>query len=69
MDQIEAINWVKRYISYFGGDPNTITVGGESAGGMSSSLLTLSPLSQSRLCPLHNVNFRFSKTTYSQLLL
>jgi carboxylesterase type B len=47
MDQIEAINWVKRYISYFGGDPNTITVGGQSAGSMSVSLLTMSPKSQS----------------------
>uniref|UniRef100_A0A914W7W1 Carboxylic ester hydrolase n=1 Tax=Plectus sambesii TaxID=2011161 RepID=A0A914W7W1_9BILA len=46
LDQIEAINWVKRYISYFGGDPNSITIGGESAGAMSVSLLTLSPVSQ-----------------------
>uniref|UniRef100_A0A914VTP0 Carboxylic ester hydrolase n=1 Tax=Plectus sambesii TaxID=2011161 RepID=A0A914VTP0_9BILA len=45
-DQIEALNWVKRYISYFGGDPNMITIAGHSAGSMSVSLLTLSPVSQ-----------------------
>uniref|UniRef100_A0A914WR09 Carboxylic ester hydrolase n=1 Tax=Plectus sambesii TaxID=2011161 RepID=A0A914WR09_9BILA len=44
LDQIEALNWVKRYISYFGGDPNAVTIDGESAGGESVSLLTLSPL-------------------------
>ncbi len=46
LDQIEGINWVKRYISYFGGDPNAITIAGESAGSESVSLLTLSPLTR-----------------------
>jgi hypothetical protein len=54
-DQIEAINWVKRFISYFGGDPNRITIGGQSAGAMSCSLLTLSPISQSECLPGMNI--------------
>jgi carboxylesterase type B len=57
MDQIEAINWVKRYISYFGGDPNMITIAGHSAGSMSVSLLTMSPKSQSTcLISLKNIS-------------
>nr|XP_003407452.1 bile salt-activated lipase [Loxodonta africana] len=42
-DQHMAIAWVKRNIAAFGGDPNNITIFGESAGGASASLQTLSP--------------------------
>ena len=43
-DQIQALNWVKRYISDFGGDPDQITIFGESAGGLSVCMLMVSPL-------------------------
>ncbi|KAM4696057.1 bile salt-activated lipase-like [Rhinophrynus dorsalis] len=42
-DQHMAIAWVKRNIAAFGGDPNNLTIFGESAGGASVSLQTLSP--------------------------
>ncbi|XP_062063273.1 bile salt-activated lipase [Lepus europaeus] len=42
-DQHMAIAWVKRNIAAFGGDPDNITLFGESAGGASVSLQTLSP--------------------------
>ncbi|XP_015419600.1 PREDICTED: bile salt-activated lipase isoform X5 [Myotis davidii] len=42
-DQHMAIVWVKRNIAAFGGDPDNITIFGESAGGVSVSLQTLSP--------------------------
>jgi para-nitrobenzyl esterase len=42
MDQIAALRWVRRNIDAFGGDPDSITVGGDSAGGEDVGLLMLS---------------------------
>ena len=44
-DQLEALHWVRRHITGFGGDPDNVTLFGESAGSISVSMHLVSPLS------------------------
>jgi para-nitrobenzyl esterase len=46
LDQIEALRWVRRNISAFGGDPGNVTVFGESAGSVAVGCLIASPLAK-----------------------
>lgn len=46
MDQAAALTWVKKNIKSFGGDPDNITIFGESAGSFSVSAQMASPLSK-----------------------
>jgi para-nitrobenzyl esterase len=46
MDAIAALQWIKRNISAFGGDPNNVTIAGESAGAIMVGALVGSPLAK-----------------------
>ena len=42
-DQVEVLKWIRRHISAFGGNPNKVTIFGNSAGGASVGVLLLCP--------------------------
>ena len=46
MDDIAALEWVRRNIAHFGGDPGKVTIFGQSAGSMALSCLQASPLAR-----------------------
>jgi len=46
LDMIAGLEWVKKNIEAFGGDPNKVTIFGESAGGIAVSMLCASPLAK-----------------------
>lgn len=49
LDMVAAIDWVRRNIGAFGGDPERITIAGESAGSIAVSALTVSPFTRGKI--------------------
>ncbi len=46
LDQIAGLKWVKKNIEAFGGDPDNVTIDGQSAGSMSVNCLVASPVAK-----------------------
>ncbi len=46
LDQIAALQWINKNISGFGGDPDNVTIDGQSAGSMSVNCLVASPVAK-----------------------
>jgi para-nitrobenzyl esterase len=46
LDLIAALQWVKKNIGAFGGDPNNVTINGQSGGGVKVNFLMASPLAK-----------------------
>lgn len=49
MDQIAALDWIKENIAQFGGDPDNVTIFGQSAGAMSVKTLLTSPKAKDKV--------------------
>lgn len=47
-DQVLALKWIKLHIAHFGGDPNSVTIMGYSAGALSATLHMVSPMSRGK---------------------
>ncbi|WP_020659608.1 carboxylesterase/lipase family protein [Amycolatopsis benzoatilytica] len=48
-DQVAVVEWVARNIAGFGGDPESVTVGGQSAGAFSAAYLAAAPATGTRI--------------------
>ena len=46
LDQVAALQWVKKNIAAFGGNPDQVTIAGQSAGSMSVNALLATPLAK-----------------------
>jgi carboxylesterase type B len=55
-DQTAALRWVQRNIASFGGNPASVTLTGQSAGGVSVHYHYLSPLSHGKVNSTHIMN-------------
>lgn len=66
-DAVAAVEWTHKYISLFGGDPNQITVMGESAGGAIINLMLTGNGGRGKL-PFQQVCLRLASSIFPYLM-
>jgi carboxylesterase type B len=57
-DQVAVLRWVRENIAEFGGNPNSVTIFGESAGAGSTHFHILSPASKGEMCRKSYIELR-----------
>lgn len=68
-DQITALDWVRAHVADFGGDPDRITIFGQSAGAASVRAIMASPVAHGKFAaaiPQSNLGGLFYGTSYSE---
>lgn len=66
MDQLATLTWVKENIEFFGGDPGSVTIFGESAGAMSvSGLVSFPPVREVAATRVRRVALRERSLVWS----
>ena len=68
LDQVMSLRWVKKYIHHFGGDPNQVTIFGESAGSASVSHLLISNLTEVKFINVANNELFGHRTSNARLV-
>lgn len=59
LDQIMALKWVQKNIREFGGDPDNVTISGQSAGGASVQILATSPYAKGLFRNIFSMSFSY----------
>jgi para-nitrobenzyl esterase len=67
LDMIAGLEWVKRNIGAFGGDPANVTIFGESAGGSAVCLLMVTPASKGLFAKAISQSAAWMNTAFSYL--
>lgn len=67
-DQVAVLKWVRNNINRFAGNPDDVTISGQSAGGASVHYHMMSPLSESALIELSHLKLSLKTSKFVRLV-